>query len=366
MPVSVVVGGQFGSEGKGKVALEIACRRKAAAVVRVGGTNSGHTALTPEGKLYALRQLPAAALAPDVLVVLPPGSLIDVEIFRREVADLGLTPSRLKLDPKATVITGRDKSAESEADLVERIGSTASGTGAALQRRMSRTSDARHVLAGHHPELGKFLCDTTSLLRALLADGKRVVIEGTQGFGLSILHGGFYPNATSRDTTAASFVAEAGLSPLDVDEVTMVLRTFPIRVAGNSGPLPNETTWSEVAKEAGLPADFHELTTATKKVRRVARFDPEIVRQAIAVNNPSDIALNHLDYVDPTISSNKCSEEARTFVQNIEELIGRPISWIGTGPASLVHRSMLNSQPNSPISREAVGESPKLEMMMPA
>src|SRR5712672_1885487 len=81
MPVSVVVGGQFGSEGKGKVALEIVRRdRTVAAAIRVGGTNSGHTAVAADGQTYALRQLPAASVDRSVRVILPPGSYIDLEI----------------------------------------------------------------------------------------------------------------------------------------------------------------------------------------------------------------------------------------------------------------------------------------------
>ena len=84
MPVSVIIGGQYGSEGKGKVALDTARRLSAAAVVRVGGTNSGHTGVADNGNLVALRQLPASALAPDVMVLLPAGSLIDIDIFQAE------------------------------------------------------------------------------------------------------------------------------------------------------------------------------------------------------------------------------------------------------------------------------------------
>ena len=83
MPVSIVVGGQFGSEGKGKVALEIARRKTAAAVIRVGGTNSGHTAIGADGETYALRQLPAAAVDHSVQIILPAGSYIDLAIFKK-------------------------------------------------------------------------------------------------------------------------------------------------------------------------------------------------------------------------------------------------------------------------------------------
>ncbi len=344
MPVSVVVGGQFGSEGKGKVALDIARRRNASAVVRVGGTNSGHTGVAEDGKLCALRQLPAAGLAPDVLIVLPPGSLIDLEIFACEVALLGLTPERVKVDPMATVISEGDKLTEQADGLILSIGSTASGTGAALRRRIARAGDGFGLQASDHPQLRPYLSETTNLMRSLLDADERIVVEGTQGFGLSILHGGFYPKATSRDTTAGTFVGEAGLSPRDVDHIALVMRTYPIRVAGDSGPLMGETTWSRIAKQAGLPPDFHELTTATRRVRRVGTFDPKVVRRAIAVNNPDEIVLNHLDYVEPEVRKGAFGVKSRTFVQEVEESIRHPISWVGTGPASVIPRSVLEAQ----------------------
>ena len=137
MPVSVVVGGQFGSEGKGKVALHEARRRNAAAVVRVGGTNSGHTGVDDNGRTWAFRQLPAAGLAPNALIILPAGSLIDVEIFVKEVGQLGVTPARVKIDPMATVISDEDRQAEHGSGLIDAIGSTGSGTSSVSRRSWS-------------------------------------------------------------------------------------------------------------------------------------------------------------------------------------------------------------------------------------
>ena len=136
MPVSLVVGGQFGSEGKGKVALEIVRRDRAvAAVIRVGGTNSGHTVVGADGQTYALRQLPAAAVDRSVQVILPPGSYIDVAIFSNEVSRLGLGPGQVVVSPMARTITGEHKAWERSADLNWSIGSTRSGTGAAVTSR---------------------------------------------------------------------------------------------------------------------------------------------------------------------------------------------------------------------------------------
>jgi adenylosuccinate synthase len=210
-------------------------------------------------------------------------------------------------------------------------------------------------LAGDHAELRRFLGDTSALMRSALNQNQWIVIEGSQGFGLSLLHGGHYPKSTSRDTTAGTFLGEAGLSPRDTQDVTLVLRVDPIRVAGDSGPLPNETTWAAIAKEAGLAADFQELTTATRKVRRVGQFDPKIVRRAIEVNNPSRIVLNHFDYVEPGVRAGQVSAKALNFLTELEQAIGRSIDLIGTGPATLIPRNefgMSRDYPTPKYSRQ--------------
>lgn len=337
MPVSVVVGGQFGSEGKGKVAHRIACDQRAAAVVRVGGTNSGHTAVH-DGQTWALRQLPVSVLAPGTVAILPAGALIDVDIFLKEVRDLGLGPERVVVSADASVISDEDKAAERHAGLIQKIGSTGSGTGAALIRRISRQSSPP-ILASTHPALAPFIKkDPTHLMREMLNRKSWIVIEGSQGFGLSVLHGGYYPKATSRDTTAGTFVGEAGLSPLDINDVTLVIRAHPIRVAGDSGPLPGETTWKEIAANADLPPGYAELTTATKKIRRVGTFDPALVQRAVSANNPTRLVLNHFDYIDSEVRRGHFTETAKSFLVRIENSISRRINWIGIDPASFLSR----------------------------
>ena len=125
MPVSVVVGGQFGSEGKGKVALEIARRSyEPVAVVRVGGPNSGHTAYDRAGRKRVLRQLPAGCIDRDVDVVLPAGSYIDVDVLRSEIEELDYPRDRIRISGHARIITDQHKQWEAEAGLAGAIGST--------------------------------------------------------------------------------------------------------------------------------------------------------------------------------------------------------------------------------------------------
>ncbi len=269
---------------------------------------------------------------------MPAGSYIDLRILDHELKLLGLGPNSVAISPMARVILDEHKRWEQASGLGPAIGSTQSGTGAAVMAMTARGAAGlpSSVQAGEEPTLQPFLKDTTELMRRLLDSGRQVVIEGTQGFGLSLLQGGYWPKATSRDTSAAGFLAEAGLSPRDVDNVTMVIRCHPIRVAGDSGPLTGETTWEKIAAEAGLPLDHREFTTVTGKVRRVGHFDPELVRRAIQVNHPDRIVLNHLDYVDGKVRKAGLTHKARRFVERVETSIGRSVDWLGTGPSVIV------------------------------
>lgn len=334
MPITVVVGGQFGSEGKGKVAHYFAREMGAKVAVRIGGPNSGHTVISESGEPIVFKQLPTAALLPDVQCVLPAGSYIYPSLLLEEMRIANLPPERLSIDPNAVIITEQEIAEESSSGLKSAIGSTLSGTGAAVARRINRREGTR--LASNEDSLSPFIRHTTPLLNERLRVNERVVIEGTQGFGLSVLHSPCYPYATSRDTTAAAFVAEAGLSPLDVDDIVLVIRAFPIRVAGNSGPLPSEFSWSDLTQESGRKTPIIEYTSVTKAVRRVARFDPEIVRQAIMYNRPTRIVLNHLDYIDDSATeSYRHTEKTLILLHHIEAEIRSRISYIGFGPNHL-------------------------------
>lgn len=338
MPVTVIVGGQFGSEGKGKASAHYARAEQASALIRVGGPNSGHTAVDSDRRSWTFRQLPAAIVASNAPVILPAGSLIDVDILLQEIEFSRLNPGRLWIDPRASLVTPTHKS--SETGLIARVGSTASGTGASLIERISRSGD--HQMAGTHPLLSEYICgDLGARLRGMLNRSERILVEGTQGFGLSLWHSDHYPFTTSRDTTAAGFIAESGLAPHDVDHVVLVLRTFPIRVGGNSGPLINETDWPQVAEKAALPNGYHELTTATRRIRRIAEFDPVLVRRAIEANAPHSIILNHMDYVDPRGVNSGPSHLGRNFMQYVESEIGAQISLIGYGPGVFLTRDQI-------------------------
>lgn len=335
MAVSIVVGGQYGSEGKGKVAYYWADKMNAAAVVRVGGSNSGHTVYETGGSRHAFRMLPTASISKKVTSVLPAGSYIDIPVLMKEIDEIGLEWENLKIDPNAMVISEEHRNGELALNLQKEIGSTLSGTGTAVMERVSRSKKV--LLARNMPELFPFLTDTKEYLRSLLDNGEHIVIEGTQGYGLSNYHAKAYPFATSRDTTAAGFLAETGLSPFDVEHVVMVIRAFPIRVAGNSGPLEHEIDWKKVSQESGAEEYFDEKTTVTQRIRRVARFTPSIVKEAILVNRPDVIVLNHMDYIDISNKGEKnLSKKQKIFLEKVEKMLERKISYCGNGEMSIL------------------------------
>ncbi len=337
MPVTVIIGGQFGSEGKGKVSYHLARDTNAKVAIRVGGPNSGHTVIDSSGKALVFRQLPTPVLLPNTICVIGAGSYINPAVVLEEIALTGITKERLLIDPNAVIITNYEENEERERSLRQTIGSTLSGTGAAVQRRISRTENIR--FAKDDEQLKQFVRPVTPFLRNILNSNERIIIEGTQGFGLSLLHSIYYPCVTSRDTTASAFVSEAGLSPLDIDDIVMVLRSFPIRVSGNSGDIPKEIDWEVVTKESGSQISIIEHTSVTKSVRRVARFDAEVVRHAIMVNRPTRIVLNHIDYVDSSCLTHRTpTDKALSFVSEVENLIGTPIDFVGCGPDSFIRR----------------------------
>jgi adenylosuccinate synthase len=210
------------------------------------------------------------------------------------------------------VITEEDKENEYNSSLRKDIGSTLSGTGSSAIRRITR--DKKIKLAKDFEQLKPFITDAKTFLHEQLQKGQDILIEGTQGFGLSLLHSPCYPYTTSKDTTAAGFLSEVGLSPFDVDDIILVIRTFPIRVEGNSGCLKNEISWDDINKTP-------ELSSVTKKVRRIAEFDSETVKKAITSNRPTKIVLNHLDYIK--------KNQRGIFVEEIQKSIGAKINYIG-------------------------------------
>lgn len=335
MPVSIITGGQYGSEGKGKVSCWLAEKQNADVVVRIGGSNSGHTVIDKNGNKFVFRVLPTAAIIPSVVCVLGAGSYINLPILLKEIEMVKIDKCMLLIDANAVIVSDEDETDEKSGSLISDIGSTGSGTGTSVIKRILR--NGKTVLAKDVMELSDYVSDSVPYLRHTLNKNRRIIIEGTQGFGLSLLHSPHYPYTTSRDTTAAGFLSETGLSPLDVDQIVMVLRSYPIRVGGNSGPMGRELNWDLITKKSGYTTPLIEYTSVTNRVRRIAEFDAPLVRSAIEHDNPTMIVMNHMDYIDEKCRSEKTlTPIAIDYIEEIEKQIRRKIDYVGVDPQTIV------------------------------
>jgi adenylosuccinate synthase len=153
----------------------------------------------------------------------------------KEIKECGLTEERLVIDEQAMIIEQSDR--EIEAELLGGIASTKQGVGAATARKIIGRGDKPAFgdpvrLARNHPDLRRYVKPVARELEDAYANGRRIMLEGTQGTGLSLHHGN-WPKVTSRETTASGCLADAGISPLRVRRVILVTRTYPIRVGGD-------------------------------------------------------------------------------------------------------------------------------------
>jgi adenylosuccinate synthase len=332
----IVIGGQYGSEGKGKVSANLTINEGIDICVRCGGPNSGHSFLTEDGSRLLLRQLPTGVVRPATRLLIPAGGLIDMAVLRQEVEDFRLDSIRVGIDRNAMVVESADRDAESLFGMRDRLSSTQSGVGSAVARRALRQTDVRLARDVRDEWLSRLITNVADECNSALDGGKKVLIEGTQGFGLSLYHSEHYPKTTSRDTSAAAFLSEVGLSPRQVTEIVCVFRTFPIRVAGQqAGPLKEEIDWETIQRESGYPTPVHEYTTVTQKLRRVSRFDQDLARLAVDRNQPTRVAVMGFDYLDYTdlrkTEFESLGQKSREFISFFESEIAR-IDYLGTGP----------------------------------
>lgn len=333
--VDVVVGGQYGSEGKGHIVSYLA--REYSVIVRVGGPNAGHKVFLAEGP-YTHHQLPSGTLRSNAKLIIGPGAVLNAELLMKEIADCKVGLDRLSIDPQAMVISRTDISRE--AGLKTRIASTGQGIGHATARRIVDRGKGLK-LARDISELAPFTQrDTWEILEEAYCHGQKILVEGTQGIGLSLYQGN-YPFVTSRDTSVSGTLAEAGIPASRVRKVIMVCRTFPIRVQdpdkGTSGPMAQEISWTAVAKRSGInPAQFSktERTSTTNRRRRVGEFDWVWLRKAATLNGPTDIALTFADYLDKRNEKarryEQLTESTIRFIEEMERVAAAPVNLIST------------------------------------
>ena len=329
----VVVGAQWGDEGKGKVVDALA--ERAQLVVRYqGGANAGHTVDAPGGE-FVLHQIPAGILHPGTGCVIGNGVVLDAETLFHEVDALvarGVTvEGRLTVSDRAHLVLPYHKLLDAESARSKKIGTTARGIGPAYEdkygRRGVRVGDLRHpeivaklvragceranamlALAGSPqrcapedverplrelaPRLLPLVGDAGKRVWEVLRAGGNVLLEGAQGALLDVDHG-TYPFVTSSHTTAGGAAVGAGIGPTAIDAVLGIVKAYTTRV-GN-GPLPTEGTPAEGARLRTLGGEFG---ATTGRPRRCGWFDAVVVRYAARVNGLSGLAVTKLDVLD--------------------------------------------------------------------
>jgi len=338
--IDILIGGQYGSEGKGNIAHYLAPEYDV--LVRVGGPNAGHKVFRINNEPYTFRQLPSGALGnKDAALVIGAGAVISVETLTREISELSITYDKLIIDPNAMIINENDVAWE-KAELAAAIGSTAQGIGKATARKIiGRKVGSDVLLAKDIPALRHYIRDTIDFFAECISGSRKIMLEGTQGTSLS-LHHGHYPHVTSRATTAAACLAEAGLSARHVRKVVMVCRTYPIRVGDShtgqtSGLMRSEITFEEISRRSGVPLQelvTTEVGSVSHRPRRVAEFDWAQLRRSLLLNGPTDLALTFADYLGvdnrKAYRYGQLTEETLRFIDELEKVSGISVSMIST------------------------------------
>ena len=333
----VVVGAQWGDEGKGKIVDWLSI--EADVVVRFqGGHNAGHT-LVIDGKVYKLSLLPSGIVRPGKVSVIGNGVVVDPYHLVKEVGILRgqgveVSPKNLKLAENAPLILSLhrelDAHRESAATGGTKIGTTMRGIGPAYEDKVGRRSirvmdlaepdtldDKIARLLAHHnplrrglglpeitakqvrdellavaPEVLPYMDATWDLLDSMRRQGQRILFEGAQGALLDVDHG-TYPFVTSSNTTAANAATGSGMGPRAIGYVLGIAKAYTTRVGG--GPFPTELT-DEIGQTIGERG--HEFGTVTGRARRCGWFDAVLVRQTVKTSGIDGIALTKLDILD--------------------------------------------------------------------
>lgn len=326
MPCTVIVGAFWGDEGKGKIISYLALNDKLDFCVRTGSVNAAHT-VWMNGNRYALHMVPAAFIQEKCRLLIAAGANVHVGQFFKELELTKIDPKRMGIDQMASIIEDKHSAQDKASAVNKGIGTTGWGVGPAVEERARRTAR----LARDIPELKPYIADATAEVNDGIDAGKQVLLEGTQGFMLSLYHG-TYPYVTSRDTGAAAICSEAGVGPTRVDNVLMVYKAFITRVG--AGPMSGEISMEE-AKKRG----WFETAAGTGRNRRSAPFDFDLARRNARINGATQAAITKLDCLFPDCRSARKFEElstdAKQFIEKVEEKTEVPVVLVGTGPEAL-------------------------------
>jgi adenylosuccinate synthase len=346
--IDILFDGMAGSCGKGKFAGYLALENNYDFSVNNFMTNAGHTWVSDNGESVMVQHLSQSVVDGRSAIYISAGAAITASTLLAELERFKHynAASRLHIHPRAMIIEQRH--CDSEAKSLKRIGSTTKGCGHALADKVARNEGV--ILAKDHPVLKQYVdYNMTRDMINILKNGGSGLLEMPQGYDLDVNHGLSYPECTSRQTIPMQGLADAGIPHQYIGEVIVVMRTYPIRVGnvfengeqiGYSGDYADsrELQWEELEDMSGAPRGHfsqHELTTVTKRLRRVFTPSFDRLRQMVDTCGPTQIALNFIQYLDITAAGKTKYEELPTkaveFINKVEAELGIPVMMVGTG-----------------------------------
>jgi len=325
----IIVDMQFGSTGKGLIAGYLGRKGTYDTVISANRPNAGHTFVDRDGHEMIHKVLPSSCIGANVRTVLiGPGAVFSLDQLYLEMDNLkllGYLHFRVLVHEAAVILSEEHKNAEE--GLNEQIGSTQQGAMVAAIHKMERDEESS-PLAKHNIDIrGDYARVVSASEYANELEGaKEILLEGAQGYSLGI-DAGFWPYCTSRNCTVTSFMSDMAVPHTMLRHVIGSLRTFPIRVAGNSGPCyhdQKEIKWADI----GMPEEF---TTVTKRLRRVFTFSNKQMIESIRANRPDMLFLNFCNHLDAAGDQTKLVEDLNEMMY--EYGIGGEVRYLGYGPS---------------------------------
>lgn len=313
MPIDIIVGGQGGDEGKGKIAAYLSINKDYSIAMRVSCAQAGHS-IYHDNQRLGLALVPSAFINKNLRLLIGTGSYISVEKILKEIKDTKLTPERLGIDYKATVVTEKYKEEErGNENLMNKIGSVGTGVGPCRRDKVMRLPIIIH--AKDIEELKPYLTDTKREIYSALEKKQSILLEGDHGAKLDLIHGE-YPCVTSRIVNASGFLGEAGIGPREARDIYVVLKPYTTRVG--PGPLEEEIFNPDILDWAHTTGG--ETGTVSKRLRRLGKFEWENVKETIKMNSATKIAITHLDCPD-FIWNALGYENSEQFLNTMQEKI---------------------------------------------
>ncbi len=288
MGVDVVIGGQGGDEGKGKISSYLSLKNNYDICMRVSAPQAGHSVYFNGGRL-GIALLPCGFVNKKSRLLLGSGALISLEKLLNEINFLKISEERLGIDGKATIVTENHVKEElSNSHLMSTIGSVGKGISSCRRDKIMRKEDL--VFAKDVEELSNYITNTKKEVYSVLEKKGNVLLESDHGAKLDLIHGE-YPYVTSKSTNASSVLGEAGIGPREVRDVYAVFKPYVTRVG--PGPLEEEIFDEEALHWAHNLGG--ERGTVSKRKRRLGKFEWDKALEVIKMNSATKLAFSHMD-----------------------------------------------------------------------